>query len=725
MFAGIGDARNLWQTLLHISEDARNGKLDGELFHITIVDIQPAALARDLVVLLLLDRIGSDSRGSDIFLACLYYTYLAPLMPPRLYGVLQDHIQQAVDMLEGRHSLPLYLDVPQVYRAGILTILKAWQHNASAKFPASRMRKEIVQQRKRDEMDGLSHKPVTEWKDEQSFYEQTGVLPMTKPHDEFYEERIRGTLDDSPADQAKLKAVVSIVNTEWATNVTFVDPEWLISPMNGADIEVDFPSDPWRFATSLMESGTSETPGRRLMEHVNQWFTDVAAAIAQLERCVKIEFCVGDITSVLEQVRYGIVGYRHQENAAIARPVQSYNTRTDMTVNSEGALDRELPSSNERDNEAPRVYDRIHLSNIPDYIGGSLTSFLYAIPVTQLGDSSYITSTCLRNPPRFKSPAHYHSEYIGLTDPSDLATTFRVSTSGARETSILDSFGISMFPMCKYRLWHHLPKASSLAELMPRDRLTTWLYRFFLKVAIPMYKEDPVSISLIYSPLNITAFLRVVCHLHDVGCPAHWLNDIISCLLQGKIRSGARPPRSDPLEPQETKAKMPALEQSVAPFTAELSTLTSMWQFALPFGLTTSSIPTVDMIRRYQVKFDVVGDAADSAATMPSFVLAFFSEMHFVRQESLRSILLSDEKADSTAQGKKMREEGLHILTTWSWAKGERMASFWLRKDVMDRMLQQKRWKVGIWRTDCWRHQCQPVGIGRVVDTGETWSSFK
>ncbi|KAK5173661.1 uncharacterized protein LTR77_002342 [Saxophila tyrrhenica] len=137
MFAGIGDARNLHASLVHIAGDKINGKLDGKLFHVTLVDIKPAVIARDIVNFLLLDGLSgcANKPASGSLLACLYYTYLAPVMPARLYEVLQEHIQSAVDILEDRRPLPKYLDIPHLYRAPVLKVLKEWQHDASAEYP--------------------------------------------------------------------------------------------------------------------------------------------------------------------------------------------------------------------------------------------------------------------------------------------------------------------------------------------------------------------------------------------------------------------------------------------------------------------------------------------------------------------------------------------------------------------------------------------------------------
>jgi len=44
--------------------------------------------------------------------------------------------------------------------------------------------------------------------------------------------------------------------------------------------------------------------------------------------------------------------------------------------------------------------------------------------------------------------------------------------------------------MNDYHRWHHLPENSALTDLMARDRLENWLYRLFLKIAMPVHKTE-------------------------------------------------------------------------------------------------------------------------------------------------------------------------------------------------------------------------------------------
>lgn len=389
----------------------------------------PAVIARDLVVFLFLDDLSKTARTSraerSLLLQCLYYTYLSPIMPGRLAAILQARIQRVVDILEDKKLPPAYLDIPHIYRPKVLRVLKQWQHDASARLPVSNMRRAIVSQRHSERMKwDLQHfttmgpmpNTAPEWEMEQQFYEQTGVLTMPRPHDAAYEDEIRSAFEASSTRKIERKdAVAEKVEADWASNVTMIDLDWVEALRRPDGFDIDVAHDPWQFGADLRYLKLTE-PGARLYEVVATWFEFVAAGFGQLKDNMKIEVCLGNITTVLEQIRCGVIGRRQRIYADCDPDVAQGND----AIISEGE-------------EYPRVYHRIHLSNIPDYIGGTLASFLYALPLTHPGDSSYITFTCLRNPPRWKSEAHFHNEYVGLSAPSDLAKVFRVHSTGSRD----------------------------------------------------------------------------------------------------------------------------------------------------------------------------------------------------------------------------------------------------------------------------------------------------
>ncbi|KAH9817400.1 hypothetical protein Tdes44962_MAKER05524 [Teratosphaeria destructans] len=191
--------------------------------------------------------------------------------------------------------------------------------------------------------------------------------------------------------------------------------------------------------------------------------------------------------------------------------------------------------------------------------------------------------------------------------------------------------------------------------------------------------------TLIYSPLNLTAFVHLVGHLHDVGYPAHWLNETLSEMLTGRITTAVRPPRSEPLNIKEAQALWPAISQSTVPFVAELSTLLSIWQLALPFGLIACSLPDIDKVRN--------PSAIRYATSTPAFVLALWKLELLPPRSNLRHYLLSDEKP--------CKARSVTVPRRWTWDRETKIASFWLRQDVMEK-IKSGTWMIAILRTDDW-----------------------
>jgi hypothetical protein len=504
LFGGMGDCRNVFSTLTHIFNDRVQGKVKGQSFHLTLVDIKPAVIARDLVILLLLDDLSKVRSKTSLLIPCLYYPYLSPIMPSRPAALLQERIQRTIDILKDKQPPPAYFDIPHLHGPEVLRVLKQWQHDASARLPVSKMRQDTISQRRSERMEWDLHHSYSMgpmpavrpgWKLEQQFYEQTGVLTIPKPYDAVYGKEIRSAFEASSSRKIEQKnAVAEKVEADWASNVTMIDLDWVEAKRRLDGTDIDVAHDPWQLGAAVCDRMPMES-GARLYDFVSTWFAIVAEFLNQLKGDMKIEVCLGNITTVLEQIRCGVIGRRQRSHAHCDPEVAQGND----AIISEG-------------DEYPRVYDRIHLSNVPDYIGGTLASFLYVLPLTHSGDSSYITSTCLRNPPRWKSEAHFHNEYVGLSAPSDLAKVFRVHNSGSHDSE-RDKFPQPMnggyimstlrqerelIALLGYRFWHHLDRHKTFANLMPRERLETWLYRLFLKLVIPAHKRS----DLLSSQLN-------------------------------------------------------------------------------------------------------------------------------------------------------------------------------------------------------------------------------
>ena len=718
MFAGIGDARNLFCTLLVIMGDEvkggkKNVRANGRLYHFTLVDIKPAVIARDLLVFLLLHDIGEGMMDDNVLdinlMPCLYYLYVAPVMPRSVFDILQKRIQALIEMLDGRQKLPSFLDVPQLYRPQILRVLKQWQEEAAKEWPAERIRKAAVLGREQDRtrlrmqamqygMDVPPERTLPACAKEKRFYEATGLLPLTSDMYKLYGPELRACINDhARASGAKAKSdvvtkAVRISQDTWAPNVTFVDLDWQRNKPD-EEPEIDVCHNMFDFAADMEKIGFPSRNARGLFDYLQNWFAMVSTAFHELGPRLKIEACVGDVTAVLEQIRYGVVGHRQQ------------TTLDDISSQSS----TKAKASNDQDiNDYPQKYDRIHLSNIPDYIGGTLSSFLYATPVTFADKACYVTSTNLRNPPRFETTESFDHEYTALSAPADLEAVFRVQMEPLEDPD-------EQMPTCRYNEWRQCDSK----KLMPREQLKRWFQRLFLKLAMPIEKLKIEDDSLIYSPINSTVFFRLLIHLQSAGYPSHWLSEIWEQILSGSIVSSARPPRSEPLSIKESKANTPAIEQSTKPFVAELTTLTTLWQPILPFAISSPNLPRLDQVHKYSVRFQSV---KDNAANIPTFILAFYDKKmpETTWTSSLRKHLLDDEKGlpKMSSNARKINDEGLHIITTWKYERETRTATFWFRQDVLEKLKSQNKLRVAIWRTDNWTRQSSPQQIVKIHDHG-------
>jgi hypothetical protein len=68
-----------------------------------------------------------------------------------------------------------------------------------------------------------------------------------------------------------------------------------------------------KIGKKMMESGfglRGPVSQMSLFDLPAQWFISIAQGLKQMRGRIRIESCVGDVTAVLEQIKYGAVGHR-------------------------------------------------------------------------------------------------------------------------------------------------------------------------------------------------------------------------------------------------------------------------------------------------------------------------------------------------------------------------------------------------------------------------------
>lgn len=375
-----------------------------------------------------------------------------------------------------------------------------------------------------------------------------------------------GTTKDLSSNASKL---ATYAEGNWTPNVTMVDLDWerARSEELGELHEPFLEHDATSFDTSF-EIRKSSEKSSSLGDYAVAVFEEITEALDALEGRIVLETSCDEITHTLEQVSYGLLDGRDEQ------------------VQTQGVAQ-----------QFPQLYDRIHMSNIPDYIGGSLANFLLAVPAITSSSDAFITSCSLRNPSRFSSYRLYHNEYAIANTAEQIEKLFQVRESDTEE--------IPVFPVMGYRNYHKTQqKALSFPELLPRNEIEIWLHRHFLKLVLPLAR-DFTSWTMICAPLNLSVFFRLLEHLHRVGYPAHWLSSVLSDLLVGSITTRARAPRSDPLSIAEVNTALTERKQSIAPFLTELATLSAIWEPVLPFGSVESTrLPDPHHIYRHTIRFE-------------------------------------------------------------------------------------------------------------------------
>ncbi|KAK7943594.1 uncharacterized protein PG986_012707 [Apiospora aurea] len=285
-----------------------------------------------------------------------------------------------------------------------------------------------------------------------------------------------------------------------------------------------------------------------------------------------------------------------------------------------------------------------------------------------------------------------------MYDRKLIGTHFGVKLSATTPEGYEDD----MYPLMPYYKWERVAapsKALKFEELMPQASLTRWLYSHFVKICLP-YERGP-AFDLVYAPLNLTMFIRLLVHVSELGYPAHWLSTLINNLLGGEVTTTARAPRRYVLKTQDVDKVHPPRKVSVKPWTMEFAALISIWQPLLPFGLISSCrlLAPLDEIHEYTARFPHPFFHPESGH-LPHFMLVFWNQQKLESPPAnLRPLLLDDEDGDTTTSARFVRSEVVRVVTTFNWSTDRQTATFWLRRGDMAEMVGED-WLLFVWRTD-------------------------
>ncbi|KAK9772250.1 putative tetratricopeptide-like protein [Seiridium cardinale] len=709
MFCGVGDARNFFQRIFGLfGRLAKSQDKVVRRHHFTLLDQKPATLTRNIIIFHLLDEHAKDEDQGII--AAIALIYSAQIFPLYVWNILQKAITAILVKLDGGESITRWLFVPRSCYGAIRCHLRTLQTDSIEPYTAQGIRL-VLPALFMHSRNSLLKRLATHQEDllHEKYYSENDLwdhFRIVKPPRSFsirHDKEFASLHDYLDRDlkpesfRQALRRLVSYVDSHWKPNMTMVDTEhdpeledYNFAPEMGRDVletVIDVTAQGRVRAKAFDDSS--------IVSYLVEWFDVISKGLHVMGNnldLVSVEIVVGEMVEVFDKLRYDAL--EHRKGPAI------------------GELD---PA------KFPRQYHYIHMSNVPDYVGGPLATFLAAPQLLRTCPGACLTSNILKNSPLFNTLEQFLAEYLLISDLSLVKSHFGLEVA---DQSILKDLKTKNLPFglgAGYFPWKrstHGSERLNVEELMSRASLQGWVYGLLLKNLLPPTR--PENGQVILSPLNITIFLRLISHLYDIGYPAHWLSGILAAVCEGKITTTARAPREVVVDIEDLDIVHPSKEICIQPWHADLTTMISIWQPLLPFGLGAvwSLLPALQNISQFSIKLCPFTEGQQSSAV---FVLLFWDHTRFkMKPKSMRRVLLDDELGDKYNAAGETREGGVSIVSTLSWDWAEKTAQFWLREDVVEKM-KDNEWKAYLWRTDTWLPASSPSPVREAVKLKSAW----
>jgi hypothetical protein len=688
LFCGVGDGRNLLLTLAFIGAVEKN-KASGKKFHFTLLDLKPAVFARDLLLLQLLSDVASESKTKSKTLVALSYMFGAQVMPKWAFDRLQHAIDTVLLHLERENTDVMdMIFIPHPTRSQIRHHLQTWKQKPELWYTAAALRKQGLEHSSRrwtdegappDELNNSMPPGCEDSGPDAQGYRLMGVMMPSTDLIEKHEPRLAKLCAaySKSRSSAASESITQYLDAEWQPNVTLVDLDYENKREGQRRPLMDFrPHEVVRDLFGYLPLAMTErTQG--VFNHFVAFFQFVAQAIAPIRARTTIEIVVGEMADTFERLHHGFL---RQQHAMM------------------GKLD---PST------FPNKFDAIHMSNIPDYVGGPLTTFLHGLPVLR-NDGSEMMSMVLRNTTVWTTHDQFLAEYLLLGHRSKIYSHFGTDMSDKSKATekqlsgmMIDGGGCVMALQYNWKRGHGFPLAWN--KLMSREEVKRWLYAHFLKLCLP-FKRGVAGNDLVIAPLNMMTEFHLVSHLHRVGYPAHWLGEILALLCEGEITTTARAPTALITDVEHVQRVHPLKKLCLQPFTAEFRTLLAIWRPLLPFGLILPNrpLPAFNTVKEFRITFPRNPTLTD--LERPHFVLVL-KNTSFIVENDLRSSLLDVSTYSAET------EDSIHVISTFQWEMDTSTVTFWFDEGVIDEILEECDWEAYIWRSDIWTPALGPVDL--------------
>ncbi|KAH9848533.1 hypothetical protein C2E23DRAFT_785783 [Lenzites betulinus] len=751
LFGGVGDGRHALATIAGLFQSYKTlSKKRKSLFntHLTLLDIHPTAITRDLCMLMLLHQLttATDAVERAEIKATLMYSFCAAVMPgycfERLMSVVQDLLER---LTKSPPALPEWLHVETKTVPEVLRALKYWTRavKSTRKMLANHTyRNPRAQWSANAQMlgntgaTGAFQRQLTDrFMDQRSKIEQTlrglsdaQLLQLSwmppgisvRAAREFLEENMERLVD--MMQQMATTGKVPTNEQEWyALTKVFFPP---------AELRVRHPGFVQAWGTLAKGGDVDRATLRKINVHIeSDWKTNITLYDSNFDNPKYHPGGDGYKTvsgDVFEQIHFvddfnrrnqagskdsisgdantlawDVFSTFFEEIAAALRGLSGH-IAVELIA---GGLSEELAKMRfkgdvTRPDKFPRKYTRMWLSNVPDYTHGPMNMAVYVVPNLQDDDQAGASCNCLLNTGSWTNDDHYCFTYTHLL-AKDIPRYLGCKI--IRAQAVMDVLVLG--PLT-------LPRPQT--ELASRDELTSWLSRILFNTLIPgRTRMPPENVRL---PNNLVAFFGLLMHLHRVGFPAHWLSDFLARILSGSMVSDIAP-YTDlwPIPLANLGQRVPSRRVRTDPWLVEFETIIATAYHAIPFPVA-SALPAgfsceSGDIGVWEIKV---------AATVPFSASAWSPFMGYANPyEPVTRLLFYKPSADAPAtlignmravfEGSASPAPGsFFVLTAQELVQYETRIRFKLSKGRVERMKAEK-WSVVAYRQDTSQQVTRPV----------------
>ncbi|KIJ64313.1 hypothetical protein HYDPIDRAFT_112299 [Hydnomerulius pinastri MD-312] len=724
MFAGVGDGRHVFSTFVGLGRALKRlaiPKRKHLKVHMTLLDIHSGTIARDLLMLMLLNELieGQPSEIERAEIMCtLMYVFIGWIMPSYCATRLLQLIVNLIERLQcSPPRLPHWLHVDDATIPCILPDLKYWLNEKSKTAAELLEGHSYMTISERMMQGGMGMPPVNTTMN----YEGVGdtyashrkdfgkALDKLSDEDLLYMAK-RRRLGTTSIPEIKRwvkknretmimeaygvneKAVEHGLMTEgaWYKLIKcFLPPAKLWSRHPGFDVFREVANEEYpiaKLAKIAIDVEASWKPNITVFDYTYPKYPmleyDVFGAPAEVADFNKrFEIPLKNAAYKDDSPTYAFMS-SFFEGVVEAIQALSGSIQVEMRCGEVNQEVLKIQTQTSRPPQFPKTFTRIWLSNIPDYYNGTLSTMVYIFPAlqTKLGQ---VSSDCLWNSPVWRSDEQFCYNYT-LLMPNDLSKYFGARTLRSKAVMELLTLGGSQLPR-------------PLNSLASRVELQAWLSRLLLCILWPGQAQQRPN--LVRIPANLVTFVNLLVRLHEIGYPSHWLADYLQSMLSNNLITDRAVYTQDiPRPVSELKNVVPRHRVRLDPYQAELEGIIAVSLQGLPFAV--------------QIPPGLAADAADIAqykarvAEPAIFTTSFFgSSFKFPPQDPVISLMFYNASKGWNKKNVQDLVFSFHTVIDGQSTATPGTFQVLTSPDFVDFTKGEVRWRMSRNRSDAMRHE--------------------